>query len=67
MCGSILFYLDLQSVAHCERVSKGWRSFVHAWIVFSGLTINFPGLQERHVGEDPYKVVTRFKKLGRLL
>lgn len=65
--GNILFYLDLQSVAHCERVSKGWRKFVHTWMVYPGLSIHFPGLEVRHVGEDISKVVTKFKEIGRPL
>ncbi|KAL3491028.1 hypothetical protein BJX62DRAFT_237628 [Aspergillus germanicus] len=40
----ILSYLDVQDLAHCERVDQGWRQFVHEWMGAVGFYQHFPHL-----------------------
>ncbi|KAL3442047.1 hypothetical protein BJX65DRAFT_287681 [Aspergillus insuetus] len=61
--GNILYHLDPQTVVRCERVSKGWRDFVRAWIVSWGFSSNFRG-QSKDTNEDPAERVRRFKELA---
>ncbi|KAL3456160.1 hypothetical protein BJX64DRAFT_49026 [Aspergillus heterothallicus] len=43
-CASqILFFLDIQSLVSCERVSKGWKTFIRTWIAEWGALTHFPG------------------------
>ncbi|KAL2835424.1 hypothetical protein BJY01DRAFT_252660 [Aspergillus pseudoustus] len=64
-CSSnILFYLDIRSLACCERVNHGWKLFVRTWIVNWGFPIHFLRFVERKIDKDPVGVVRQFKLLA---
>ncbi|KAJ0419540.1 hypothetical protein BJY00DRAFT_285841 [Aspergillus carlsbadensis] len=61
--GNILYYLDSTSVVRCERVSRGWRDFIRAWIVSSNFSGNFRE-QLKDSSIEPTQRIQRFRELA---
>ncbi|KAL4863356.1 hypothetical protein BDV12DRAFT_29683 [Aspergillus spectabilis] len=66
-CASAVFaYLSASDLAHCERVSRGWRTFTRQWMASFGLRLHYPHEVDRLGTLKADTAITRFKSYAAL-
>ncbi|KAL4875108.1 hypothetical protein BJY04DRAFT_224305 [Aspergillus karnatakaensis] len=66
-CASTVFlYLSAPELAHCERVSRAWRSFTRQWIASFGFRLHFPHARECNDSIETSAAVCIFKSQSRV-